>query len=60
MIEETAAKKASYDARQKVSELRQLMSKDYPDDVDQTYYHLIMSQIDTLLVLTRLAGEVEE
>lgn len=60
MIEETAAKKASYDARQKVSELRVLMSKDYPDDVDQTYYSLIMNQIDTLMVLIRLAGEVEE
>lgn len=60
MIEETAAKKASYDARQKVSELRQLMAKDYPDNVDQTYYNLIMNQIDTLFILIRLAGEVEK
>ena len=59
MIEDTAAKKATYEARQKVLELRKLMAEKYPDSVDQTYYKLIMNQIDTLMTLIRLSAEAK-
>ena len=60
MTEDTAAKKASYSARQKVNELRKIWTYEYPETVEQTFYNLVIHHIDALQVLVRLAGEVKE
>jgi hypothetical protein len=60
MIEETAAKKASYAAREKVNDLWKVWINEYPTTVDQTFYNLVLGQIEALRTLIRLAGEVEE
>ena len=55
-----AVSKVTYAARQKVLEFRRLWMEQYPDSVDQTYYNLVMSQLDIMQTLVRLAAEVEE
>jgi hypothetical protein len=59
MIEDTAAKKTSYEARMKLTELRNVMY-DYPTNVDQSCYNLVMHLLDALQTAIRLAGEVKE
>ena len=59
MIEDTAAKKTYYDARTKLNELRNVMY-DYPTDVDQSCYNLVMHLLDALYTAVRLAGDVTE
>ena len=60
MSEETKAKSAAYDARQKINEFRKIWMSDYPDNIDQTYYNLAMNLLDALQTVVRLAGEVTE
>ena len=60
MIEETAASKASYKARQKVNEFRKMWMEEYPDNVGQTYYNLAMNLLDALQTVVRLSAEVTE
>ena len=60
MIEDTAAKKAYYQARQKLNDLRRVMAEDYPTNVDQSCYNLVMNLLESLQTAIRLAGEVEE
>ena len=60
MTEDTAAKKASYNARQKVNEFRKIWMEQYPDNVDQTYYNLAMGLLDALQTVVRLSAEVTE
>ena len=60
MIEDTKAKKAYYAARQKLNDLRRTMAEDYPTDVDQSCYNLVMNLLESLQTAIRLAGEVEE
>jgi len=60
MIEETAAKKACFEARQKLSELWTLWAEKYPDNINQTLCHLVITQIASLKTLVRLAAEVIE
>ena len=57
---EIEVKKASYTARAKIHELRSKWMEEFPTTVDQTFYQLVMDQLDTLQVLVRLAGEVKE
>ena len=59
MIEDTAAKKASYSARNKINEFRCMWMNEYPETVDQTFYNLVMQTLDNLQVLVRLSGEAE-
>lgn len=60
MIEDTAAKKAVYEARQKINDLRKVWMEKYPDSIDQTFYNLVISHIDILMTLIRLSADVEE
>ena len=50
----------SFQTRQKVIELRKFWMEQYPDYIDQTFYHLAMNLLDSLQVVVRLSAGVEE
>lgn len=50
----------SFDARQKVIELRSLWMEQYPDYIDQTCYNLAMNLLDSLQTVIRLSTKVDE
>lgn len=53
-------KAVSFEARQKVIELRQILMEKYPDYIDQTHYNLAMSMLDSLQTVIRISAGVEE
>ena len=50
----------SFEARQKVIELRKILMEKYPDHIDQTYYNLAMGMLDSLQTVIRISAGVEE
>lgn len=60
MSDETKAEKASREAKNKVQELWKIWVEQYPDNIDQTYYHLVISHIEILKTLLRLSAGVIE
>lgn len=60
MIEETAAEKACFGARQKLIDLWKLWVEQYPDSVDQILFKVVRSQIEQLRELVRLAATVKD
>jgi hypothetical protein len=55
-----AVAKASYEGRRMIIEFRRMWMEKYPDSVDQTFYNLVMNQLDSLQTLVRLSAEVKK
>jgi hypothetical protein len=60
MTPEEKAKIASSKMREKLRECRNVWSREYPTEVDQTLYKLVTEQLNQLVILVRLAEEAEE
>lgn len=60
MKEETKAQIAAYNARTGVNQIRKKWMEEYPDNIDQSCYALVINLLDALMTAVRLSAGVEE